>query len=375
MYAVINSVLGEFGGVFLDLFRATAGHVLSDSMKDSGVDENVARQMELLTTIFYDLVSQDLPPILEDSHVEFFASPNGYFPRLLSWSPKNLVKGGGEGDEGDTEPSWPSKVKTNILEILELYIKRYAELFQLTDGVDAYVKIVWGILSPSTTPGTSSDSNSETPNPHPFTSPPTSPISDTPLQTQSLRFLSTSITSNLFPTLFTSTSTIALLTSSVLIPHMLLTNTEIEQFEDDPIEWIRADLFSLSFGGMGSGAGGGVVSSTSGGDNGGGGGARRQAAAEVLRAFVGVNNEGTVGIVSEWVGRGLEIYKGDPGGVSVTPASAVGASTGASGMVGGGGVGKREVENWKIKDCAVFAMSAVAVRGSTSSVSVLFRLD
>ena len=50
----------------------------------------MAQTQDILFTIFYDLTCQDLPPALEDSHSEFFAEPNGWFPRFLQWDPAAL---------------------------------------------------------------------------------------------------------------------------------------------------------------------------------------------------------------------------------------------------------------------------------------------
>src|SRR6185437_7266647 len=138
LYNTINLVLSEFLTPFLGLLRAVAEHLLSPQQSQNA-NPQVAKSMDLLTLIFYDLVCQDLPPAIEDAHVEFFAPPNGLFPKLLVWSPPNLMK---DADDTDAEPSIPSKIKTNVLEILVLYLNRFAELFQLTNGVDGYVQSV-----------------------------------------------------------------------------------------------------------------------------------------------------------------------------------------------------------------------------------------
>jgi exportin-2 (importin alpha re-exporter) len=281
--------------------------------------------MDFLTMLFYDLVCQDLPPTIEDAHVEFFASPSGIFIRLLAWSPTNLLK---SADDTDPEPSLPSKIKTNVLEILEFYINRYAELFTLTNGVDAYVQSVWTMLS-STSSASPSSSTS-----NPFTKQSTTPISDDGLVSQSLRFLATAIRSNVWKSLFASPETISRIVQDVIIPNLVLRDYEIEQYEDDPMEWIRVDLFSLTASSSSTGDGASSI---------GEGSTRRQASSDVLRAFVGVNLEVTTSICSEWVGRGLDMYKADPRGEGV----------------------------WKMKDCAVYLMTAVAARGVTSQVCAL----
>lgn len=109
---------------------------------------------------------------------------------------------------------------------------------------------------------------------------------------------------------------------------MALREHDLEQFEDDPLEFIRLDLALSSTG---------TDLST-----------RRQAAADVLQALVGSGYEAeATGIVGSWISTGLSEYETD------------------------------KVENWRAKDSAVYLLTAVATRGSTTQVSpfgvVIFR--
>ena len=66
---------------------------------------------------------------------------------------------------------------------------------------------------------------------------------------------------------------------------------------------------------------------------------RRQAAAEVLRALVSSGYESeTTEIAGAWIGKGLQDYAANP------------------------------AENWRAKDAAIYIMTAVATRGSTTQV-------
>lgn len=99
---------------------------------------------------------------------------------------------------------------------------------------------------------------------------------------------------------------------------------ELEQFDDDPLEYIRLDLALPSSGGLG--LSNDAVT-------------RRQAAADVLRALVasGLESE-TTQVAGAWIGEGLAQYEKD------------------------------KEANWKAKDTAIYLMTAVATRGSTTSV-------
>lgn len=103
------------------------------------------------------------------------------------------------------------------------------------------------------------------------------------------------------------------------MPNVALREHDVEQFEDDPLEFIRLDL---------------AVSAT-GTDL----ATRRQAAADVLQALVGSGYDAeATEIVGAWINTGLSEYASN------------------------------KAENWKAKDSAVYLLTAVATRGSTTQV-------
>jgi len=139
------------------------------------------------------------------------------------------------------------------------------------------------------------------------------------LVSQSLRFLSTAIRSGYYKSLFSSKEVINSLVQAVVIPNVALREHEAEQFEDDPLEYIRVDL---------------AVSST-GTDL----ATRRQAAGDVLQALVSSGYEAeATDIVGAWINTGLSQYNSNP------------------------------QEQWKAKDSAIYLLASVATRGSTSQV-------
>jgi exportin-2 (importin alpha re-exporter) len=93
---------------------------------------------------------------------------------------------------------------------------------------------------------------------------------------------------------------------------------DLEQFEDDPLEFIRRDLTVASS----------VDVAT-----------RRHAASDVLQALVSSGYETeTTEIVGTWISSGLQEYAKNP------------------------------AEGWRAKDSAVYLLTAVATRGSTTQV-------
>jgi len=109
----------------------------------------------------------------------------------------------------------------------------------------------------------------------------------------------------------------------VVVPNVALREHDIEQFEDDPLEYVRLDM-SLSAAGTDAAT-------------------RRQSAADVLQALVagGAETE-TTEIVGAWVRTGLAEYEKD------------------------------KERGWKAKDSAVYLLTALATRGATTQVCVVF---
>lgn len=105
---------------------------------------------------------------------------------------------------------------------------------------------------------------------------------------------------------------------------------DIEQFEDDPLEYIRTDLsLPAASGGLGLGSHDAMT--------------RRQAAADLLRALVSSGLEAeTTEVAGAWINQGLQEYNNN----------------------------RTKEDSWKSKDTAVYLLTAVATRGSTSQVSM-----
>lgn len=91
LYTVINYVLSRFIDPFISFFRETATILLSDNAPNPVA---TAQSQAALMSIFYDLTCQDLPPALEDNHMEFFGALDGtspgWFLRFLAWDPPAL---------------------------------------------------------------------------------------------------------------------------------------------------------------------------------------------------------------------------------------------------------------------------------------------
>ncbi|KXN81986.1 Importin-alpha re-exporter [Leucoagaricus sp. SymC.cos] len=317
LFTVINFVLSKFMNPFLGLFRQTSQLLLSTPPSTNY--SQIAQAMVFLLDIFYDLTCQDLPPAIEDSYAEFFGD-NGCFFGFLDWDPAELrqdVIVDSLFQPDDVAPSLPAQVKTVILEIAEvggrivlnvavfvdalqkLFIKLYPDQLQKSPAVEKVVQKVWSLVGANKLPN----------------------ISDDHLVSQALTFISTAIHSGYYKPLFASRDTIRSIVEGVVVPNVPLREHEVEQFEEDPLEYIRTDL---------------AVSST-GLDH----GSRRQSAADVLRSLVGGGYETeTTEIIGSFINADLSTYQAN------------------------------KADNWKAKDSAIFMLTAVATKGSTTKHGV-----
>ncbi|KAJ7767471.1 CAS/CSE protein [Mycena maculata] len=313
LFTEINLVLSKFMDPFLGLFRHTAGLLLTspptlDTSSANGEYAAQAQTMSLLMEIFYDFTCQDLPPAIEDTHPEFFSPPEGWFHKLLAWNPVGLAV-----DPDESTPSLPSQVKTGILQIAELFLQLYPEQLQQSRAIESFMEGVWGMIGNNNMPG----------------------IADDGLVSQSLRFLSATIRSNHYSSLF-SAATLSTIIQSIIVPNVLFRVSDEEMFTDDPLEFIRLSLFDSASSSSGGLASGGADGRT-----------RRQAAADVLKTLVGSGFEKeATAEVEKWVQMGLAQYN------NATVQDRV------------------QGEGWKAKDGAVYLMMAVATRGSTSQLGV-----
>ena len=174
--------------------------------------------------------------------------------------------------------------------------------------MEAFVRTLWSLLSGDQRSGLAYDN----------------------LVSQALRFLSTAIRSGNYRGIFENRETINGLVEGVVVPNVSLRTHEVEQFEDDPLEYVRLDL-SFASASSAAVAGGLTAEGTT----------RRQAAADVLRALVASGFEAiTTEIVLRWVGLGLQEYSANP----------------------------RGEDTWKQKDRSVFLLTAVATLGATAQV-------
>ena len=234
--------------------------------------------LNLIVKLFYDLSVQDLPPVFEDS-----------LPAVTSLLHKYLVY---DNDllqsEDDNEAGPMEHVKSGIFEVLELWIKKYEDAVGVHVG--QFISSSWNLL---TTVGSQSKNDI--------------------LVSKALQFLTAVTSTTEHAQAFNNDSTLSQVVERVILPNLTLRDSDMELFEDEPIEFIRRDLE-------------GSDSDT-----------RRRAATDFLRQLM-VKFEAIVStVVLRYIDHYLSNYRQSP------------------------------ASNWKSKDTAVYLYSSIAAKGTVTA--------
>lgn len=227
--------------------------------------------------LFYDLSCHDLPPIFENNLATFATLLNKY----LTYDNELL-------HTDEYEIGLLEYVKSDIFEILKLYVQKYGEDFE--SHVANFIEKSWTLL---TTLGAETKYDV--------------------LISRALQFLTSVAANPTYVGYFQSESILGEVTKKVLVPSVTLRESDIEMFEDEPIEFIRRDLE-------------GSDSDT-----------KRRAATDFLRQLLLAFEGPVTDVVYNYIKHYLDDYSRDT------------------------------KENWKSKDTAVYLYSAIAAKGTTTA--------
>ena len=234
--------------------------------------------MNLIVKLIYDLSAQDLPPVFEDS----LGPVASLLHKYLTYE-NSMLETDDDGEAGPLE-----FVKAGILEVLELWIQKYEDAFG--EHVGQFIGSSWNLL---TTVGPQ--------------------IKYDILVSKALQFL-TAVTSSVeHAKAFGDESTLSQVVERVILPNVTLRDSDMELFEDEPIEFIRRDL--------------------EGSDN----DTRRRAATDFLRQLLARFENMVSTIVLRYVDHYLSEYSQNP------------------------------ATKWKAKDTAVYLYSSTAARGTATT--------
>ena len=228
--------------------------------------------------LFFDLSCQDLPPIFEEN----LAGISGLWQKYLTFDERSLYT------DSTEEAGALEFVKSGILEVLGLYVQKYEDAF--VEHVSIFVQSSWNLLT-ATGPETKYDI----------------------LVSKALKFLTSVSRVKQHVESFNNESNMGQVIEKVILPNLRLRESDMELFEDEPIEFIRRDLE-------------GSDSDT-----------RRRSATDFLRGLMSQFETLVTTIVINYINHYLADYSSDP------------------------------TANWKSKDTAVYLFSSIAAKGVATS--------
>lgn len=277
LFTEINHVLSKFASPFLSLWQSLDSYIDNHST-DKVALQNAFTELDLVLQLFYDLSCQDLSPVFED-HLEGIS---GLLLKYLVYN-NSLLHTDDEDTAGPLE-----NTKANIFEALTLYIGKYYDDF--SKHVTSFVESSWNLL---TTTGSE-------------------PKNDI-LVSKALLFLTSIGGINEQAQTFNNPNIQTQIIEKVVIPNVALRDSDIEMFEDEPIEFIRRDLE-------------GSDSET-----------RRRAAGDFLRQLSDQFEQSVTQITMTYIEKALQDFHSNP------------------------------EANWRSKDTAVSLFFALASKGARTS--------
>ncbi|KAM5342582.1 hypothetical protein ACJ41O_013548 [Fusarium nematophilum] len=206
LYMEINHVIETFGQAFIQLLVTTDKKITENNDKKD-VLQGWFETLDLQIKIMYDMSCHDLPPIFEEN----LASISELLHKYLTYSNPLL-----ETDD-DTETSIVDTVKADICEILELYTVKFDEDF--SKYCQPFIEKAWNLLS-STGTETKYDV----------------------IVSKALHFLTAVASTKEHSGIFNNEEVLTQIVEKVILPNVALRESDVELFEDEPIEFIRRDL-------------------------------------------------------------------------------------------------------------------------------------
>ena len=232
--------------------------------------------LNLSLKILFDLSCLDLPDILEEN-LEGICT---FLAKYLTYDNQTLHT------NDESEAGLLEFVKAAIFELLTLWIQKYEDA--IGSHIQQFIGISWNLLT-TLGPDTKYDI----------------------LTSRTLTFLTSVCALNQYAQVFNNQDTLTQVVEQAIIPNLSLRDSDMELFEDEPIEFIRRDLE-------------GTDSDT-----------RRRAATDFLRQLMQQFQELVTSTVMQYVNHYLQQYSADSG-------------------------------KWKDKDTAVYLFCSVAAVGTVT---------
>lgn len=258
-------------------------HVMTETLKSGNlnVDQTVIvlTALNYATGIFFSLSSVDLPEYFEEHLTEWMA----LFKCFLTWQNPQDEKVTGENEE---TPGIIHKLRTTVFKCLNLYVQRYEDEF--APHLQQFMEAVWSLLNGLTL------------------------AEKYDRLVGSIITFFTSLSTGVCHPLFSQEGALATMCHQIVIPNMKLRTSDEEEFEDNPIEYLRRDIE-------------GSDSDT-----------RRRSATEFVKGLRKYFEKEVTDICSQEINKLLGLYQENPS------------------------------KNWTAKDAAIYLITALTAASSTS---------
>ncbi|KAK5108888.1 hypothetical protein LTR62_007690 [Meristemomyces frigidus] len=282
LYTEINHVLSKFATPFLQLWQ-NVDQAITQHEHDPQVLKAQFSTLDLILKLTYDLSTHDMPPQFEE-HLPAIA---GLLHKYLTYDNPALRT------SDDDESGLLESVRAGVFRVLVLYTRKYEEEFQ--KHMEQFIGTSWTFLT-----GLGPEAKYDV------------------VVSRALEFLTIVVGIRKYAEQFNGSDVLSQVTEKVVIPNLSLRESDVETFEDEPIEFIRRDLE-------------GSDEDT-----------RRRGATNFLRKLMEQFEKPVTDVVMRYVDHFLAEYTKDRKG------------------------------NWKAKDTAVHLYSSIAAKGvATSAKGVL----
>ncbi|KAI3405828.2 CSE1 [Candida oxycetoniae] len=278
LFLEIKLVLEKFVEPFLHLF-IQLDKLIDESKTNEAQLIIYLENMLLLMQIYYDFNCQDIPEFFEDHMNELMAIVYKY----LNYDNSLVLK-----KDEDEEVDVLIKLKTSIIELLSLYVTRYADVFDPL--IQTFITAVWDLINNFATRQSKFDL----------------------LVVKALNFLTSVVKIPNYQSIFQSESSVNEIIEKIILPNIMLRQSDEEMFEDEPILYVRSDLEGSDFD------------------------SRRKSATDILRELKELNSELLTTTVMKYVNQFLSLSASD----------------------------------WKNKDTAIYLFSSLATKGSVTNIGV-----
>lgn len=213
LFLEIKMVLEKFTQPFFELLVAVDAKINANP-DNKAVLVLAFENMLPLLQLYYDFNCQDIPEFFEDNIQPLMNIVHKY---LLYTS--SLVGDATDDDDVDIL----IKCKTLIIELVSLYVTRYADVFEPLIGV--FISSVWQLINTYVTKQPKYDL----------------------LVVKALRFMASVARNPQHQNLFNDENLVHEIIDLIILPNIYFRESDEETFEDDPIQFTRADLEGTDF--------------------------------------------------------------------------------------------------------------------------------